>query len=187
MLAEIVPVATDVALTVPVVTVEVVKAEPDDPPKTGPTTVQATAPTPTRISAIDANLSFMHSCLSCLVESLLPVTPRESSPSKLARRQRSSAASFGEAVELVTGTRRGHRRSPLQRPRRSIPGLDGLAPRRFTDGRTRPNAGVGPTLFLEQQRHPRSAVSRLSRRLSSARTQVSFRRRSARWLALDLE
>jgi hypothetical protein len=59
MLAEIVPVATDWALTAPVVTEEVMYFEPDDVPKVGPTTTSATAPTPTRISAIAANLTFM--------------------------------------------------------------------------------------------------------------------------------
>jgi hypothetical protein len=66
MLAEIVPVATDWELTAPVVTEEVMYFEPDDAPKVGPTTTSATAPTPTRISAIAANLTFMDSCLSCI-------------------------------------------------------------------------------------------------------------------------
>ena len=62
------PVATDVALTVPVLTVEVMYLELADPPKVGPTTTSATAPTPTSISAIAANLSFIRPCLSCLAE-----------------------------------------------------------------------------------------------------------------------
>ena len=73
VLAAIVPVATEVALTVPVVTVEVRYWELDDPPKAGPTTTSATAPMPTRISAIAANLSFIHPCLSSLDEPPLPI------------------------------------------------------------------------------------------------------------------
>ena len=64
MLAAIVPVATDWALTVPVVTVEVMYLEPDDPPNVGWTTARATAPTPTRISPIAINLSFIRPRLS---------------------------------------------------------------------------------------------------------------------------
>jgi hypothetical protein len=60
VLAATVPVATDVALTVPVETVDVMYSELDDPPKVGLTTTNATAPTPTRISAIAANLIFIH-------------------------------------------------------------------------------------------------------------------------------
>ncbi len=48
-----------VALTVPVETVDVMYLELDDPPNVGPTTTNATDPTPTRISAIAANLSFI--------------------------------------------------------------------------------------------------------------------------------
>jgi hypothetical protein len=59
VLAATVPVATDVALTVPVVTVDVMYSELDDPPKVGLTTTSATAPMPTTISAIAANLIFI--------------------------------------------------------------------------------------------------------------------------------
>ena len=66
MLAAIVPVATEVALTEPVVTVEVMYLELGVPPKTGPTMASATAPTPTTIIAIAANLIFIRQCLSRL-------------------------------------------------------------------------------------------------------------------------
>jgi hypothetical protein len=59
VLAEIVPVATDWALTVPTVTVCVMYCELADPAKLGPTMASATAPTPTRIKAIAANLVFI--------------------------------------------------------------------------------------------------------------------------------
>ncbi|HEX7497351.1 MAG TPA: hypothetical protein VF344_02655, partial [Candidatus Limnocylindrales bacterium] len=51
VLAATVPVATDWALTVPTVTVEVMYFELEDPAKLGPTMASATAPTPTRIKA----------------------------------------------------------------------------------------------------------------------------------------
>jgi hypothetical protein len=59
VLAEIVPLATDWALTVPTVTAWVMYCELDDPAKLGPTMASATAPTPTRIKAIAANLVFI--------------------------------------------------------------------------------------------------------------------------------
>jgi hypothetical protein len=52
-------VATEVALTVPVVTAAVVYLELDEAPKVGPTITSTTAPTPTTISAIAANLTFI--------------------------------------------------------------------------------------------------------------------------------
>jgi hypothetical protein len=69
VLAAIVPVATDWALTVPVDTVEVMYLLLDDAPKVGPTMTRTTAPTPTSISAMAASLSFIHPCLSCPPES----------------------------------------------------------------------------------------------------------------------
>jgi hypothetical protein len=66
VLAATVPVATDWALTVPAVTVEVRYFELEDPAKLGPTIASATAPTPTRIKAIAANLIFIGLCLSSL-------------------------------------------------------------------------------------------------------------------------
>ena len=66
MLAATVPVATAVTLTVPVDTVEVMYLELGDTAKLGPTTASATAATPTRISPIDANLSFIEPFLSYL-------------------------------------------------------------------------------------------------------------------------
>jgi hypothetical protein len=59
VLAATVPVATEVALTAPVVTVAVVYLVPAEAPKVGPTITSATAPTPTKISAIAANLIFI--------------------------------------------------------------------------------------------------------------------------------
>ena len=56
--------ATEVALTVPVLTVAVMYCELDEAPIAGPTTTRATAPTPTMIMAIAANLTFMFRCLS---------------------------------------------------------------------------------------------------------------------------
>ena len=66
MLAATVPVATDWALTVPTVTVEVMYFELEDPAKLGPTMANATAPTPTRIKASAANLVFIRLSLSSL-------------------------------------------------------------------------------------------------------------------------
>jgi len=66
VLAEIVPLATDWALTVPTVTAWVMYCELDDPAKLGPTMASATAPTPTRIKAIAANLVFIRLGLSSL-------------------------------------------------------------------------------------------------------------------------
>jgi hypothetical protein len=65
VLGAIVPVAAAVELMEPVVTVDVVYFEFDDAPKVGPTTTSRTAPTPTTISAIAANLAFIHPFLSC--------------------------------------------------------------------------------------------------------------------------
>jgi hypothetical protein len=48
------------------VTVEVRYFELEDPAKLGPTIASATAPTPTRIKAIAANLIFIGLCLSSL-------------------------------------------------------------------------------------------------------------------------
>jgi hypothetical protein len=59
VLAATVPVATDVELTVPVVTVEVVYFELDAAPNDGPITTSNTAPMPTAISAIAASLAFI--------------------------------------------------------------------------------------------------------------------------------
>jgi hypothetical protein len=59
VLASIVPVATDEALTVPTDTVEVMYLDAAEAPKLGPTTARAIAPTPTSISPIAANLSFI--------------------------------------------------------------------------------------------------------------------------------
>jgi hypothetical protein len=64
VLAATVPVATDWALTAPVETVDVRYFELDDAPRVGPTTANATAPTPTRISAIAASLVFIDQRLS---------------------------------------------------------------------------------------------------------------------------
>jgi hypothetical protein len=66
VLAATVPVATDWALTVPTVTVEVMYFELADPAKLGPTMASATAPTPTRIKASAANLVFIRLSLSSL-------------------------------------------------------------------------------------------------------------------------
>jgi hypothetical protein len=71
VLAATVPVATDCALTVPTVAVEVMYFELEDPAKLGPTMASATAPTPTRIKAIAANRVFIGLCLSSL-EQLRP-------------------------------------------------------------------------------------------------------------------
>jgi hypothetical protein len=59
VLAWIVPVATDWALTVPDDTVEVMYWDEEEAPKLGPTIASATAPTPTTSRAIAANLSFI--------------------------------------------------------------------------------------------------------------------------------
>jgi hypothetical protein len=62
MLAPMVPVATDVALTVPTVTSAVMYRESDDAPKAGTPTIEIPAvPRPTRISAIAASLVFIGS------------------------------------------------------------------------------------------------------------------------------
>jgi hypothetical protein len=66
VLAATEPVATDVALTVPTLAVEVMYLELGDPAKLGPTMASATAPTPTRIKASAANRVFIRLCLSSL-------------------------------------------------------------------------------------------------------------------------
>jgi hypothetical protein len=59
VLAATLPLATDWALTVPTVTVEVRYFELGVPAKLGPTMARATAPTPTTIKASAANLVFI--------------------------------------------------------------------------------------------------------------------------------
>ena len=59
VLGATVPVATEVAVTLPVAAWAVVYFEAADPPKLGPTTASTTAPTPTRIRRMANRRSFI--------------------------------------------------------------------------------------------------------------------------------